>query len=67
MHSGKIKFFSKTKKFGFIICDKTKKEVFVHLDNIKHRIILMKDDEVEFELQENKGKLQAQNVEIVFG
>ncbi len=67
MNTGTVKFFSKAKKYGFIICDKNKKEVFVHIDQVKHNIELMKGDTVEFEIEEKNGKPQAENVELLFG
>jgi cold shock CspA family protein len=67
MNSGTVKFFSKAKKYGFIICDKTKQEIFVHIDQVNHRIELMKGDTVEFNIEKKNGKPQAENVEILFG
>ncbi len=62
MKKGIVKFFNKTKGFGFITETETKEEYFVHvtglIDDIKE------DDEVTFELKEGKKGLNAVDVKL---
>mmetsp|Transcript_57824 Transcript_57824/g.108354 ORF Transcript_57824/g.108354 Transcript_57824/m.108354 type:complete len:236 (+) Transcript_57824:70-777(+) len=63
-HQGTVKSFREDKGFGFIIRpDNT--EVFVHVKAIMDGSILMKDDIVQFDLEESRvkpGQMQAVNV-----
>ena len=64
MPSGKVKWFNAKKGYGFITDDKTKKDIFLHvsaLENSKLRV-LKENQEIEFEIKEEKGKLQAVNL-----
>tara|TARA_B110000914_G_scaffold34854_1_gene27761 strand:+ start:276 stop:482 length:207 start_codon:yes stop_codon:yes gene_type:complete len=64
MPSGKIKWFSSKKGYGFITDEKTEKDIFLHvsaLEDSKLRI-LKEDQKLEFDIKEEKGKLQAINL-----
>lgn len=66
---GKVKFFDDRKGYGFIICDETNKEVFVHYTGINgegHKTIYQ-DDIVEFDivLDEKANKDRAINVTVI--
>ncbi len=64
MSSGKIKWFSSKKGYGFITDEKTEKDIFLHvsaLEDSKLRI-LKEDQKLEFDIKEEKGKLQAINL-----
>jgi CspA family cold shock protein len=59
MTEGIVKFYNRTKGFGFITA-KTGEEVFFHKSNVKNtgfRDTLLEGDQVQFELKEDhKGK-----------
>ncbi len=63
MIKGKVKWFNDAKGFGFID-DEQGREVFVHYSGISSDGFktLTEDQEVEFELYEENGKLRAVNV-----
>lgn len=64
---GTVKFFDRTKGWGFIT-DDNKNDVFVHYSNItmEGRKSLNQNDVVEFEIGEGKdGRTQAVNVKVV--
>lgn len=59
MTQGVVKFYNRTKGFGFITAE-TGEEVFFHKSNVKNtgfRETLLEGDQVQFELKdEQKGK-----------
>ena len=64
MPSGKVKWFNSKKGYGFITEDKTERDIFLHvsaLENSKLRV-LKEDQKIEFEIKEEKDKLQAINL-----
>ncbi len=63
MKKGTVKFFNRTKGFGFIIEDETKSEYFVHVSGLIDDI--NEGDLVEFELTEGKKGLNAINVKVI--
>ncbi len=63
MNKGTVKFFNKSKGFGFITEDGTSKEHFVHISGLVDEI--NEGDTVEFELKEGKKGLNAVNVRVV--
>jgi|TARA_B110000211_G_scaffold26148_1_gene26708 CspA family cold shock protein len=67
MPSGKIKWFNSKKGYGFITEDKTEKDIFLHvsaLEESKLRV-LKEDQKIEFDIKEEKNKLQAVNLKKV--
>ena len=67
MPTGKIKWFNPTKWYGFINNDDGGKDVFVHISAVKEAGIdnLEENDEVEFEIGENRGKENAINLKKI--
>ncbi len=64
MPSGKIKWFNSKKGYGFITEDKTNKDIFLHvsaLEESKLRV-LKEEQQIEFDIKEEKNKLQAINI-----
>lgn len=63
MKEGKVKFFNRTKGFGFIKDKETSEEYFVHVSGLIDEI--NEDDEVTFELTEGRKGLNAVNVKLL--
>lgn len=61
--TGNVKFFNRTKGFGFIKDDDTGEEIFVHISGVKSKEELSENDKVTFDVQEGKKGLNAVNVE----
>ena len=66
MATGKGKWFSSEKGFGFIEQGCGQPDVFVHFSAIKGNGFrnLNEGDEVEFDVEQGKKGLQAANVEV---
>ncbi len=62
MKKGKVKFFNKTKGYGFIREDETGNEYFTHISGLIDQID--QDDEVTFDLKEGKKGLNAVEVKL---
>ena len=64
MPKGKVKWFNKTKGYGFIEPDEGDKDVFVHISAVKNSGMedLAEGQELEFEIVENNGKTSAENL-----
>tara|TARA_B100001029_G_scaffold163059_1_gene152894 strand:+ start:499 stop:711 length:213 start_codon:yes stop_codon:yes gene_type:complete len=66
MPSGRVKWFNSKKGYGFITLDEdSQKDVFLHvsaLEKSKFRI-LKENQKIQFEIKEERGKLQAINLE----
>ncbi len=60
MQTGTIKFFNEMKGYGFILDNKTNKEVFLHVTGLLDEI--KQGDQVEFEIQISKKGPNAINV-----
>ena len=64
MPSGKIKWFNSKKGYGFITDEETNKDIFLHvsaLEESKLRVLKEKQ-KIEFDIKEEKNKLQAINI-----
>ena len=57
---GTVKFYNKTKKFGFISLKDSDEEFFVHASNVVGKI--KKNDQVTFEIEKGDKGLCAVNV-----
>lgn len=64
---GTVKFFNRTKGFGFIKADEGSKEYFVHETAIEEGAKLDEDDKVEFEATESDRGPRATNVKLISG
>ena len=64
MPKGKVKWFNKTKGYGFIEPEEGDKEVFVHNSAVKDSGMedLDEGQELVFEIVENNGKTSAENL-----
>lgn len=64
---GTVKFFNATKGFGFIAPDDGGDDTFVHISALQASGIdgLEEGQRVSFELETNKGKTYAVNIELV--
>ena len=60
MFTGKIKFFNEKKGFGFILDDASQEDVFVHVTGLTEKVA--ENDEVVFEIEEDKRGKKAINV-----
>ena len=67
MATGTVKWFNTTKGYGFIEPEDGGKDVFVHISAVEQSGLsgLNEGDKVEFEAQENNGKIAAQNLKKV--
>ncbi|MBN2747229.1 MAG: cold shock domain-containing protein [Bacteroidales bacterium] len=61
--TGTVIFFDEKKGFGFIKDDRTKFEIFVHINNVQGKI--KEKDQVIYETEENQKGKSAINVRLV--
>ena len=61
MPTGKVKWFDSKKGYGFIKDNDSEKDIFLHVTSLeKSKLRVLKENqEIEFEIKEEKGKLQA--------
>ncbi|MDX1920217.1 MAG: cold-shock protein [Candidatus Caenarcaniphilales bacterium] len=66
METGKVKWFNKTKGFGFIKPDSGSSDVFVHISALNQAGIPdLKDGQaVSYELESKNGKVSAVNLKL---
>lgn len=65
--TGTVKWFNPTKGFGFIVPDDGSKDVFVHISAVEKAGMqsLFEGQKLRFDLQENRGKEAASNLQAV--
>lgn len=63
--TGTVKWFNPTKGFGFIVPDNGGSDVFVHISAVEQAgwSTLNEGQKVKFELQENRGREAAANLQ----
>ncbi len=62
MSNGTVKFFNKSKGFGFITPDDGGKDVFVHQNGLTDEIT--EGDKVSYDVEESPKGLNAINVKV---
>ena len=64
MPSGRVKWFDSKKGYGFIKASESEKDIFLHVSTLeKSKLRVLKENqEIQFEIKEEKGKLQAVNL-----
>ncbi len=67
MATGTVKWFNKTKGFGFIKPDDGGDDVFVHISEVQKAdlVTLNEDQSVEYEVVENRGRFAAGNLKTL--
>lgn len=66
MNTGKVKWFNSTKGYGFIQPENGTGDVFVHISAVQKAGMASLDEgqRVSFELENNKGKVSAINLQL---
>lgn len=62
MQRGTVKFFNKSKGFGFIVVDSTGEEIFVHVSGLVDEV--RDGDSVTFNTEKGKKGMNAVNVRL---
>jgi len=64
--TGTVKWFNPTKGYGFVVPDEGDKDVFVHISAVEAAGLRSLDEgqKISFEVQENRGKEAATNIQI---
>jgi len=67
MASGKVKFFNIMKRYGFIEPAEGGKDIFVHISDLQGTGLsfLNENQEVEYNLTEERGKTKATDIKIL--
>ena len=67
MQKGVVKFFNTAKGFGFIAPEDGSKDVFVHISSLQRCGVetLNEDDNVEFTVEEYKGRIGVGDIKLI--
>lgn len=65
--TGTVKWFNIEKGYGFIALDDGSSDAFVHVSEVEKSGLtsLRENQRVEFDLQENKGKMSVINLKLI--
>jgi CspA family cold shock protein len=65
MPIGTVKFFNDSKGYGFVSPDDGGNDAFVHISTVERAGMrtLQKDQRISYELEENRGKTSAVNIQ----
>ena len=65
--NGRVKWFDSKKGYGFIKDNDSEKDIFLHVSTLeKSKLRVLKENqEIKFEIKEEKGKLQAVNLKRI--
>lgn len=61
---GTVKFFSHSKRYGFIKPDLGSKDIFIHATSLSNFEDLQEGQRVAFEIEESSRGIQAINIEL---
>ena len=66
METGKVKWFNRTKGYGFIEPSNGGKDVFIHISELEKQGIddLREEQAISYEIQNNKGRESAGNIQL---
>ena len=61
---GKIKWFDAKKGYGFITSEENQKDIFLHVSALEKSKLrkIRENQKIQFEIQEEQGKLKAINL-----
>jgi len=67
MPTGKVKWFNSKKGYGFITEDETERDIFLHVSALEDSKLrtLKEEQQLEFEVKEEKNRLQAINLKKI--
>ncbi|MBT4803373.1 MAG: cold-shock protein [Legionellales bacterium] len=65
--TGKVKWFNRTKGYGFIEPEDKSNDVFIHISELEKKGYrdLAENQRVSFTIESNRGKLSATEIEIL--
>ena len=62
MTEGTVKFYNRTKRFGFVTAEDGK-DYFFHISGVKDEVVLNEGDKVKFDIVEGDKGPKAENIE----